>query len=306
MIFATKTNMLLVYKQPEMQNSALNHLKCSFPATKDRRVVFNAFSSSQTAFKSQVIQFILDKNKDVKDRKIVFKIFLGPLNSESLENIPSNVTIQKVGSKYPLEDSDDFVFGSETEKSDASVLLISGLELYSWFASPEKFRNQIKIFKSRDFGDKLKIIHLFIFADQIANPKYLSILREECTFLIDFSKATSMNKFTADCVSYQETTNASKEKISGSMKNGLIVFEKYVPQNQVIEKKNPDQLIKTTFKLGLSEEQKAEKGKQVLPFYKQKQIDEMKKKENTNLEEQFDLGIDDEQDEDDDFDVWLA
>jgi hypothetical protein len=286
-----------------MQNTALNHLKCSFPATKDRRVVLNLFASSQAAFKSQVMQFVFDKNKDAKDRKIVLKCFLRPIDSELPDNLPSNVSVQNVSPKELLNDSAAFAFGSDDEKSDAAVLVISGMEMYSWFATPEKLREQMRILKSKDFSEKLKIIHLFCFGDQFATLKHLAVLKEESTFLINFSKATNLNKFTVDCVSYQESANPSKEKISGSMKNGLLSFEKYVPQNHIVEKKNPDQLIKSTFKLGLSEEQKAEKDRQILPFYKQKQIEEMRKKESDDIDEQFDLGIDDEQDEDDDFDV---
>jgi len=286
-----------------MQNTALNHLKCSFPATKDRRVVLNLFASSQATLQAQIAGFILDKNKDVKDRKISYKVFLRPLEKEPANNTSSNLNLQQIGGKSFPNESGEFPFGTKNDKTDASVLLVAGLELYSWFVGPDKLRQQMRILKSKDFGDKLKIIHLFVFADQFASPQHLAILKEECTFLMDFTKASNTSKFTVDCVNYQEAGNPSKEKIGGSLKSGVITFEKYVPQNYVIEKKNPDQLIKTTFRLGLSEEQKVQKEKQILPFYKQKQIEEMKKKETDDVDEQYDLGIDDEQDECDDFDV---
>jgi hypothetical protein len=252
---------------------------------------------------SKVVDFILEKSKEVKDRRISVKSFLHREKFNSSYSDNPNISMQSIPLDPNTLDSQPYLFTRETEKSDTSILLIKGLDLYSSFVSAEIFRTQIKLLKSKDIGEKIKIVHIFCFEEQFSSAQYLADLKTESTFLIDFSEVKNLDRFIVSCVNYQESTYHSKEKVAGSIKNGQISFEKHIPENHIIEKKNPDQMIKSTFKLGVSEEQKAEKDRLILPHYKQREIDEMEKKEINDLEEQYDLGIDDEQDEDDDFDV---
>lgn len=92
------------------------------------------------------------------------------------------------------------------------------------------------------------------------------------------------------------------EKIEGSYLNNGFIFQKYIPSNHVIKAINPDKLIKSTFKLGLSENEINVKNWIILPHFKAKQIEQMQTATLLPLDVEW-LPTDEEQDDDEDLDV---
>ena len=143
------------------------------------------------------------------------------------------------------------------------------------------------------------------FADQVEDKVKLFELQQKCSFVMNFSvKLSGDNLFEALSL---ESYGAWKKEIlqMNTDSLGMLSFAKYVPENTIVKEKNPDDYMHTTFKLGLNNQDKKQKGKLVLP-YKKIQIGEGKNEtrheESEESEDEIKL-VDEEGDVDYDYEL---
>lgn len=279
-----------------MHNTAMNYMKCNFLHKKDKKIAVYIFNSDQNNFKNKVINSIIEKNKENSSRQIEFFNFTNQRNIFKEKKL-TNYLYQKINL---FEKKNLSQFFETTEKKKKIILIGCGIEMLL----NTKKENDLKLFfknlKKNSFTENTKAVHLFIFHDQLQNKNLFKTLTLNISILFDFRKSENKDKFLTSVINYSEITK--KNIIEGKFDNEILVFQKYIPENTKIEEKNPDQFINSTFKLGFNSKEKNVKDKLILPFYKDKQIREMREKE--EMDGVIDLGEDDEEfKEFDEFDV---
>lgn len=286
----------------------MNYLKNNYMIKKDRKIVLSYFNSRQSLCRQLFLQHLIEKNKGLKDREISIVDF--GLSDSGLKNrymSESTVVFKElspIGSDKPITDE---INSTLSNKSKRNVVILLGLEIVLNLLGKEKGIKLINSLKSESLDKSIRSLHILCFPDQLVYKSIKNDLQSIINFLFDFQNVSDFVNFTLPVVNFHETAIISKEIVSGTFKDGQVYLKKYVPENTVIEEKNPDELIKTTFKLGINENNKSNKEKMILPYFQEKQIKEMKERitvNDSNEEEEINLGVDDEElDLDEDVDV---
>lgn len=293
-----------------MHNVAMNYLKNNYMIKKGCKSVVSMFDSRQSFFIQDYLKFLVDKNKDNKDRNIYIIDFTArKLNGSVISGAPNThycrMNLSHLGHGFA-----ELVNKCLADKTKKNVVIVLGFEIYINLLSESKVAEVFEAIHSESLDQSVRSLHLLMLPDQLLVSMNLKKLQRILDFTLDFRGVDHFDKFSLFAVNYQESSINVKEKISGVFKDGGLMLSKFVTENTVIEQKDPDKLIKSTFKLGISDKEKTNKDKLVLPYYQEKQVKEMEEKvlrgdeqDDDDDDEQVELGVDDEVDEDEDLDV---
>lgn len=290
-----------------MHNVAMNYLKNNYMIKKGCKTVVSMFDSRQSFFIHNYVAFMISRNKDNKDRNLIIIDFTSKVIDNPSISGTSNVHHHKVNLHQIPQSFTDLIEKYITDKTKKNVVIILGLEIYLNVINDSQAADLYDILNNGGLNSSVRSLQIMLLPDQLLIPDRLKHLQKVINFTLDFRSVDHFDKFTLFAVNYQDNGINIKEQISGSFKDNILALSKYVPENIVIEKKDPDKLIKSTFKLGMSETEKVTKDKLILPYYQEKQIKEMEEKvmrgDEDDEEDEIELGIDDEVDEDEDLDV---
>lgn len=265
-----------------MNLSAKNYLKGNYLTKKECKVGLFLFSSTQKQLPQSLFHCILQLNNQ-SSRNVLFYDFSSRTkwdpNQKNFCDIREEISQDKALTIKPV---------SRTVKS---VMILQGMECFLNYSTMGPKETLEKVLDN--YQEQTKQIFIFLFQDQLMSPTNLDSLIKCSHFVFDFSTKPK-DQFTF--ISFSEYRVPQTQSLKFSIVPGDIKIEVYVDQNTVIEKKNPDQLIQSTFKLGVNEQDQENKSRLVLPHFKDKQIEEMK--ERAQKEEEEDKGEFDEEQED--------
>lgn len=265
--------------------------------------------------------FLLNQNSHDRHRNTIFVNF-NQKDKGYLKDIitkisnSENCKIYNVETKLKDTDSsgcwtDEFIENFKKQiknlvSSDAtkpSFLIINGFEKsFSYINSTKTAFNLINFFKSKELKN-LRSVNFFVIRDQLSTQiyKYLvSICNSEVSIGSDESNELMMNQFEVNYY-FKEISGFSESyiyEITIDHVKETVSLEEAKRNREVIQEMDPDKLVKGTFSMGLSESQKQQKDNVLLPH-----IELIKHYEESDEEEDQILGVDDEQDEDEDVDV---
>jgi hypothetical protein len=181
----------------------------------------------------------------------------------------------------------------------ATVIVILGLEVLSLGKTDGQLAEFVGQWKEWQLGSKAKFLHFIVFEDQIVSLKARKALRSSAKLVVDFSEAHSTDKFPVWGFQLSDTAPHSFERVEGHIKDGLLGFGKWPDEERLSKVTNPDKTIGSSFKLALTDKEREEKNRVILPYMKK----DTEEPATAPLEEEDDLPIDEEMDPEDDYDV---
>ena len=281
----------------------MNHLKTNFLSKKDPQHVLILLNSDQHKILDSLLQIITRKLNTSKAVSIISHNMW-----QSLHHLPSIKTLSTSSYKEhqvsisTLMKDTNTLFQTSHQLKGKIINLVLGSEV--WLNSLPDC-SHIQSLRDSHFPEKSKYMFYVTFADQVEDKVKLFELKQKCSFVMNFSvKLSGDNLFEALSL---ESYGAWKKEIlqMNTDSLGMLSFAKYVPENTIVKEKNPDDYMHTTFKLGLNNQDKKQKGKLVLP-YKKIQIgegkDETRHEESEESEDEIKL-VDEEGDVDYDYEL---
>ena len=282
-----------------MHNTALNNLKSYSVTSNKRKIILSLFNSQQMALRNSTLDFIIKPYKASSDLKIEI-ISLRPIEPilATIDSSSKSIIINEIIPESSKSNYDNL--STKISESKAQIILIVGFEILSFlnqFSSADIFASSLK---NNTSTQKSKFVHFVCFTDQFRDFYYQKSIRNAASFIIDFSSAKTFDKFNVDCFQFSDVGFNVYEKIGGNCSNNNLILSKLIDQKAPVKMTNPDKMMSTTFKLGISDSEREQKDKVVLPYLKNQEII---KEQETGNEEDLEFELDDEQDPDDDFDV---
>lgn len=281
-----------------MHNSIANNLKSYSAIPGKRKITCSLFNSNQNFVRENLIEFILKSYKNSDEKKVDLICFRP--KEAIVNNYKSSKSI--ITHEIAIEEFESVLdlIKKSIEECKSSIIVFLGIELLTFHKNNDCFLKMTDLIKNGLFGAKIKFVHFVCFFDQFSSYHFLKALKSSVNFIFDFSDSKKDGKFLIDCHQISDTGFNIYEKIETLIDSNGMTFSRIDDDKKIVKKVDPDKMMSTTFKLGISEQEKNEKDKIILPYIKEK---EQNNDHKISDEDTLELEIDEEQDVDDDFDV---
>ena len=285
-----------------MHNKIMNHLKCNYLAKKQTQTLCILKNPEAPRLAQNLCHFICQKPKTTKSVSLVFHyisidraVVHGVICKHQNNIVENRISMRDIMGLSTEQDLQK-IFNRVTPKSSKSVHIIWDLDhLLNCF----EISFQAIIINSI-FETLRSAKYLFVFANggDIMSQKTKNLLQQKCILMLDSSMSRIIgNQTKVDAYLYESYGAWKKEIQRVDIRNlGDIGFTKHILENTVLREKNPDDFVKTTFKIGMNEGEKRQRRRVRMPYEKIK-IEEDEEEEMEEEEEEDEIQLVDEEDE---------